>query len=536
MSRSNHHVELMLNPLMKKSMRAATVAGVLLLSPILGCTDLTEVPKSAISPDQYYRNESEIVGGLAAVYATMQQVVQNSYDLAEITTDEMVVPTRGSDWYDNGQWLDLHYQTWTPNSSATLSFAEGAWQSMFQGVARANVLLDALKNTDFADKPVVTAEIRALRAYYYFQLQDLFGGVPIVTDIAVTARPANTRAEVFSFIESELKAARADLPVSWPANMNGRLTKGAVDAILASLYLNAEVFTGTVTEAGLQKGTAHWQDAIDAADRVINSGQYSLVSDWRKNFTADNNTSPEIIMAAKFVAADGQGLDFLMRALHYSQYTPSPWNGFSALADTYYAFDQNDIRKQIFLAGPQVNIETGQPVKDRAGNPLIFDPNIIDVTAAPENAGARIVKWPNDPAHVAQNNGNDYATFRLAEMYLIKAEAMNELGQTAAAVALVNSTTRARAFAGAAECPSCTATPNPIVAANQQEFRDAILKERLFELTAEGKRREDLIRMGKYTSGVWTFKPTNTPPYKVLMPIPQPELDNNPMLKQNPGY
>jgi hypothetical protein len=526
----------MRNPLAHKSIRAATLAGALLLSPILGCTDLTEVPTSSITPDQYYRNESEIVGGLASVYATMQQVVQNSYDIAEVTTDEIIVPTRGQDWYDNGQWLDLHYQTFTPNSSATSGFAEPAWRDMFQGVARANVLLDALKNVDFADKTVVTAEIRALRAFYYFQIQDLFGGVPIVTDIAVKARPANTRAEVFAFIETELKAAETDLPVSWPANMNGRLTKGAVDAILASLYLNAEVFTGTVTAAGLQKGTAHWQDAITYSDKIINSGQYSLMTDWRKNFTADNNTAPEIIMAAKFAAANGQGLDFLMRALHYNQYTPSPWNGWSAIADTYFAFNSNDIRKQIFLAGPQVNIETGLPVKDRAGNPLVFDPNIIDPTAAPEGAGARIIKWPNDPAHVAQNNGNDFATFRLGEIYLIKAEAMNELGQTAAAVALVNSTTRARAFAGASECPSCQATPNPIVASDQASFRTALLQERLLELTAEGKRRQDLIRMGKYTTGRWTFKTTDSPPYKILMPIPQPELDNNPLLKQNAGY
>jgi hypothetical protein len=526
----------MRNPLTHNSIRAATLAGALLLSPILGCTDLTEVPKSAITPDQYYRTPGEIVGGLASVYATMQQVVQNYYNLSEVTTDEIIVPTRGSDWYDNGQWLDLHYQTFTPNSSATLGFGDPAWRDTFQGVARANVLLDALKNVDFADKKVVTAEIRALRAFYYFELQDLFGGVPIVTDIAVTPRPANTRAEVFAFIETELKAARPDLPVSWSAAMNGRLTQGGVDAILASLYLNAQVFTGTVTATGLQKGTAHWQDAIDASDRIINSGQYSLMSDWRKNFTADNNTAPEIIMAAKFAHASGQGVHFIQQALHYNQFTPSPWNGFSVIADTYFAFNSNDIRKQIFLSGPQVNIETGLPVKDRAGNPLIFNPNIVDPTAAPENAGARILKWPADPAHVGSENGNDYATFRLGEIYLIKAEAMNELGQTAQAVALVNSTTRARAFAGASECPSCQATPNPIVATNQQQFRDAILQERLFELTAEGKRRQDLIRMGKYTTGRWTFKTTDTPPYKVLMPIPQPAIDNNPLLKQNAGY
>ena len=105
---------------------------------------------------------------------------------------------------------------------------------------------------------------------------------------------------------------------------------------------------------------------------------------------------------------------------------------------------------------------------------------------------------------------------------------MNELGQTAAAVALVNSTTRARAFAGG--------TPKPIAAATQQQFRDALLQERLFELTAEGKRRQDLIRMGKYTTGTWAWVTRPTPAYKILMPIPQPELNNNPLLVQNLGY
>lgn len=514
--------------MINKTIRAATLCGALVLSPILGCTDLTEVPKSAITPDQYYKNESEIVGGLAAVYATMQRVVQNPYNLAEITTDEMIVPTRGKDWLDGGKWLDMHRQTYTANSPATLDNVESAWSDMFIGVARANVLLDALDKTTFASKPTVVAEIRALRAYYYFMLQDLFGGVQIVTDIAVQPRPRNTRKEVFDFIESELKAARPDLPDSWPSAMNGRLTKGAVDAILASLYLNAEVFGGTVEADGLHKGPARWQDAIDRCDAIINSGHYSLETNWRKNFTADNYASTEIIMAAKFTNADGLGLDFLMRALHYNQYTPSPWNGFSTLADTYFAFNNNDVRRQIFLAGPQFNIETGAPVTDRAGNPLIFDPNIPDPTAAAENIGVRITKWPNDPAHVAQNNGNDYATFRLGEIYLIKAEAMNELGNTAGAVALVNSTTRARAYAGS--------TPNPLVATTQQEFRDAILQERLFELTAEGKRRQDLIRMGKFTTGSWAWVTRPTPAYKILFPIPQPEINQNPLLTQNAGY
>ncbi len=515
----------MRNSLMTHHLRKAGFFTLLVLAPISACTDLTEVPSSAISPENFYANEAEVIGGLASVYAQLRTTTDDYYNVSEVTSDEIIVPTRGTDWYDNGQWLDLDRQTFAPNSPATLSLVNGAWNSLFAGVARANVVLTAIENSNFASKAVVQAELRTLRAFYYYLLQDLFGGVPIVEDTEIAARPRNTRAEVFAFIESELNAARVVLPPTWPAAMNGRLTRGAADAILASLYLNAEVFTGTVTPAGLQKGTARWQDAANAADRVINSGVYSLASNWRSNFTADNFASPEIIMAVKYIAQDGLGLNFLMRALHYTQFTPSPWNGFATIAATYAAFDPDDRRRQIFLEGRQFNLETGAPVNDRTGNPLVFDPNIPDPTQAGEGAGVRIVKWPYDPAHVAQHNGNDYAHFRLAEMILIKAEALNELGGagTAQAITLVNSV-RARNFA----------TPEPITATTQAGVRTAIMNERLFELTAESKRRTDLIRYGRWTA-TW-FNKTVTDPYRVLMPIPQTQLGTNPELVQNPGY
>lgn len=525
---------------MPKSLGAATFFALLVLAP--ACTDLTEVPSSSITPENFYKNEDEVLGGLASVYAQLRSTTDEAYNITEISTDEMIVPTRGSDWYDNGKWLDIHRQTFTPNSPAGLDNINSAWVNLFQGVARANVVLGALGKVNFADKPVVVAELRTLRAFYYYLLMDLFGGVPIVcadagnsfcTGTDIKPRAQNTRAEVFKFIEGELTAARTDLPDTWPASMNGRLTKGAADAILDNMYLNAQVFTGTVTPTGLTKGAARWQDAITVADRILNSpAGYKLDPVWRHNFTADNYSSPEIIMAVKFTDVAGLGLNFLMRALHYSQYTPSPWNGFATLAETYYAFDSSDIRRQIFLEGPQYNIETGKPVTDRAGNPLFFDPNIGNATQATEGAGVRITKWPLDPAHVAQDAGNDYAHFRLAEIYLIKAEAMNELGQTDAAMALINSSTRARAF---------PTIPHPIpLGLSQAAARDTILRERLFELTAEGKRRQDLIRIPTATGAPsytlpWSYKAAS-PAYKILFPIPQIQIDNNPLLKQNPGY
>ena len=528
---------------MTKRILMAGVLALLALAP--ACTDLTEVPQSAITPENFYRNADEALGGLASVYAQLRSTYDNTYNISEVTTDEIIVPTRGQDWYDNGKWLDLHRQTFTANSPAGLDLINNAWVDLFTGVARANVVLQGITPNSFDGKATMVAELRTLRAFYYYMLMDLFGGVPIVcadegnalcTGIEIEERPRATRAETFAFIESELKAARADLPPSWPQSMNGRVTQGTADAILASMYLNAQVFTGTVTTAGLQPGTARWQDALTSANTVINSGVYRLTTDanvgcstpgcgWRKNFTADNNTSPEIIFAIKFVDVTDLGFNFLMRALHYHQYSGSnePWNGFATLADTYAAFDPNDRRTQIFLAGPQVNLATGQPATDRQGNPLVFDPNIPDVTHATEGQGVRIVKWPYDPNHLNQDAGNDYAWFRLGEMYLIRAEANNELGNPVLAIADIN-TLRARVSA-----------PPLATSLTQAQVRAAILKERLFELTAEGKRRQDLVRFGQFTTGTWYEKQTSTP-YRILFPIPQTQIETNPKLEQNAGY
>lgn len=521
---------------MKTKIAAAGVLALLVLAAP-ACTDLTEVPTSAITPENFYRNADEALGGVASVYAQLRSTNDEYYNISEISTDEMIVPTRGQDWYDNGKWLDIHRQTFTANSPAGLDNINSAWTNLFIGVARANVVLDGIANVNFTGKASMVAELRVLRGLYYFMLMDAFGGVPIVTEPAIATRAQNTRAEVFAFIETELKAARPDLPATWPSSMNGRVTQGAVDAILASMYLNAQVFTGTVTAAGLQPGTQHWQDAITYANAAI-AGPYTLSTDansgcstagcgWRKSFTADNNTSPEVIFAVKYVAVTDIGLNFLMRALHYNQYSGSeaPWNGFSTLADTYAAFDPADRRTQIFLAGPQVNVATGAPALDRQGNPLVFDPNIPNVTAATEGQGVRIDKWPVDPAHVARNNGNDYAWFRLGEMYLIRAEANNELGNTALAIADIN-LIRARVFSPA----------KPTTAVTQVAVRAAILNERLFEMTAEGKRRQDLIRAGQFTTGTWYEAKRPTGAFKVLFPIPQTQIETNPLLVQNPGY
>ena len=509
----------------------------LLLVPLQGCTDLTETPISSISPGNFFHTEGEVLAALAGVYAQLRPTSGEGdyWGVSEVSTDEIIVPTRGSDWYDNGTWLETHRQTWSANSPSTLSFLNNAWNTAYAGVARANVLLDALPGVSVPNKASIEGEARTLRAFYYYLLMDLYGGVPLATTSEIKQRPRVTRDSLFKFIESELLAVRGALPATRDVANNGRITKGAVDAILANMYINAGVFTKDASGAGGINATGYntcsgvtvsggldaCQAAINRADSILNSGVYQLADTFVQNFRADNNLSKENIFVVKFADADQLGFNFVMRTLHYNQFTPSPWNGFATLAQTYNAFDPADKRRNMFLVGPQVNVETGAPALDRAGNPLVFTTTIANVTSATEGEGARIYKWPADPAHIAQNNGNDFAWFRLGEIYLIKAEALNDQTPgSATALGLLNSL-RARTD------PVAPALAGPITL-------DMILNERLFELNSEGKRRQDLIRFGKYTAPN-DFK-VQTEAFRVVMPIPQTQIDANPLVTQNDGY
>src|SRR5919199_1096586 len=251
----------------------------LLLAPlfVLGqsCTKLTETPHDALTPGNAFHTDAEVTAGIAGVYAQLRAIEWVGFiTLEDLTTDVAIVPTRGNDWYDNGQWLDLHRQTWTANSSGTLAFVNGAWQDLFSGVAKANLMIDVINKAAPANAAQTLAELRTLRAWDYYMLQDMFGGVPLVTTTELKQYPRSKRTEIFSFIEKELLESRDALPDKWDAAGYGRVTKGVANAILASLYLNAGVFnknsgvsaTGYNSCAGVQVsgGKNACQAAIDA--------------------------------------------------------------------------------------------------------------------------------------------------------------------------------------------------------------------------------------------------------------------------------
>ncbi len=532
------------------------VGRALLVAPLLlvgqSCTELTETPHDALTPENAFKTDAELLAGVAGVYAALRPIDQEAgrfVGLEDLTTDVLIVPTRGQDWDDGGQWLDMHRQTYTANSAGTLNFLNGSWNDKFSGIAKANLMIDVVQKAGLpqARKDSVLAELRTVRAWFYYMLQDMFGGAPpLVTSTELKTYPSSTRQELFQFIEKELTESAPHLPPTRAAENYGRVTKGVANAILASLYLNAGVFsknTGvSVTSynscAGIQvSGSKNaCQAAIDAADAVINSGTYSLSPDWKKNFSLDNKSSPENIFVIVHHKDQDLGETWPMRTLHYNQLSTgqgSPWNGFATLAETYQQFTATDDRRGMWLAGQAFSFETGQAVNDRTGNPLIFTPQIPNADQADEAQGVRFNKFPPLPsAPSGSGHPNDFTFFRLAEMYLIRAEAELELGQTAAALADL------------ARIHNMHDPANPVTAVS----RDAILKERLLEFAAEGKRRTDLIRHGKFltwtessANGVCGANPAAGCParaaHRILFPVPSLQIQSNPLLEpQNPGY
>ena len=335
---------------------------------------------------------------------------------------------------DGNVWKDLHRHEWRP----TLGFVNNGWVRLYGGIARANSVLDELSKAE--QTTLVTtfiSEAQVLRAYFYFHLMDLYGGVPIVTDaFSDPDNPPsqNTRQEVFNFVVSEINAALPNLEEdTFGAGNWGRVNQNAARAILATVYLNAEVYTGT----------ARWSECVAACDAIINSGLHSLNSDYFATFNPTNEGpgNAELIWVVGHANQDGVGFVRQQASLHYNQLPWTPWNGFSVVADFYNRYDPDDLRLNQFLVGPQqwlAGPDIGQPTTDRNGIPLSFTVAINDLNSATENEGPRVIKWPVDPNATNQNQGNDFAIFRYSGILLTKAEALHRQGDAGGATTLIN--------------------------------------------------------------------------------------------------
>jgi starch-binding outer membrane protein, SusD/RagB family len=485
------------------------------------CTDLDSDVFDQADANQFPTNETELLDIVGATYAELRPFLDQPFRLMEPVTDELVVPTRGPDWYDNADWQLMAKHEWTPLAPGYLN---DTWEWAYRVIAKANINLVALETStlQIQGKEALVGELKMLRALAYFWLMDLYGGVPIVTEDTPPGNPAqNTRAEVFAFVEKDIKEALPDLKDGKGGQFYARFTKGAANAFLAKLYLNAEVYTGT----------PRWADAISAADAVINSPVgYSLNLDYLSNFAVNNAGNPSTFNENLFVIAYDKnlatGMDLQMRTLHYAQgvvygLSVNPWNGFATRAEFYNSFTDDDRRKAMWLAGLQRD-NAGNPIRytdavDNVNKPLVFTPEISSLERALQNEGVRNVKYEVQRNNSNRYQDNDFAVFRLADVLLMKAEALLRTGNPGSALPLVN---QVRVRAGVPGFTTLTL--------------DNLLAERGRELAWEGWRRNDLIRFGRFEDA-WQFK-TNNQTFRRLFPIPARQLSNNSRLKQNTGY
>lgn len=501
---------------------------------LAGCTDLTTTVEDGIGREEIGNGDAGISDPAAALTGTYSQLnafadQSNMYAMMEHTSDEMMGPTRGTDWSDFGVWRQLHAHTWDPSHAQILN----AWNQLNSGVFRASQVIDASAAT-----PQEVAEARFLRAFFMFYVMDFYGQVPFrETDAAPNDVPSvMDRVEAFNYIVADLEAARPDLPGLSSGADAGTATQEAADFLLAKLYLNRAVYTQSTPESPnegpYQFDNEDMAQVISLVENLEANPYLELTPYYYDNFHWENTTrSSELVFTIQNEAGSPRASVFnrYYMTLHYNQ-TPSGWNGFTTLADFYnkYSDEEADVRvgdvvpemtDEIgltagFLVGQQFGGD-GEPLEDRGGNPLIFTED-VDLFYSNERMGIRAIKYLVNPAQT-DNLGTDYILFRYADALLMKAEAHLRRGETGPALTIVNEIRETR---GA----------SPLASLDEQ----ALLDERGIELYWEGWRRNDQVRFANFTAE-WDQKPASDP-HRVLFPVPQRALDTNPNLVQTTGY
>lgn len=531
-------------------------AGILTLA---SCTDLENRVTDQVTEENFFRTPQEFISAMGDAYNPLARWGGHNglTSTHEVSSDEIVIPQRGQDWFDGGVWLRTHRHTWRYDEPQI----NGAWQDLFRGVNNANRLIfqfESAVESGAADPDQAAAfisELKVLRAFYYYWLLDSFGNVPIVTDFEAEgdpSQPSSTFAEgrraVFDFVESELLNNIDDVSTDVQGTY-GRVNQYVAHFLLAKLYLNAEVYTGS----------PRYSDALPHLNAIINSGEYSLAGNYEDNFVTNNSGSPELIFVVPYDRVFLQGFNLHHMSLHYGsqgtyQFEAQPWNGYATLQEFYTSYTDPaenpgpqgtvigpdgtettgtvDDRLTNFLVGPQYTAG-GERVTDAAvfsdfdqdGPPLTFTPAINELEPdACRQCGARIGKWEYEIG-ATPNLSNDFSIFRYADVLLMKAEVLWRLNNTdPEALALVN---QVRQRAGVDNFTSLDA--------------DKILAERGREMFYELWRRQDLIRFDSNSGNATRFndpwwEKSASDEDRNVFPIPRDQLEANSNLVQNPGY
>ncbi len=562
-------------------MKNVSIKTLLLAAVITGATGCTKLNEAVL--DETFTTggltEKQIADGLLApTYARLPDIYlhTNYFTLQEISTDEAILPYRGgTDWGDNGIYLSMHKHETTSSDVNVRS----TWNHITQEISRCVSGIATLKTNTDPSAPAYIAEIRAMRAFYNMLSLDLFGIAYIKEDPKEFSKIVRG-AEAVDYIKKELLAAE---PVLDNTNSPGRITKAGVWGLLARLNLNAPVYKDINADA-FQFSTEEMNDVIKYCDMIIASGQFALSADYFAIFGNDNHGNKELIFAVdqradlnghnRMAYFSLSGDQFPLPAYPGANGTDGP-----AITPTFYQSwvaanlskdpaqaDPRFYKQNIsiytnpgdscvadfhidrgILRGQQYGLIRKNGVFERCANGnykigKLFNttrsnPNLpvefteqIDFTTAGSNysTGYRVEKYEFSRKSVSGRNFGeaDISILRLADVYMMRAEAKLRKNDAAGALADVNIVRNSRT--------AYTVKPTPLAAINL----DILFRERGFEFYWEMNRRTDMIRFGKY-EGTWTEK-TNTDKRKRIFPIPQTAIDgasNVPgYLVQNPGY
>ncbi len=496
------------------------------------CTDLEveELDSKVIDSATGEFNGVDVAPNLTSAYVATANSLgsqDNTYALMEVTSDAQLVPTRGTDWGDNGVWRTLHQHTW----DAAHQFVLNAWNNQNSNVFALNQIIAPESQAD----PQQLAEAKFLRALNVFIILDFWGQVPFrgPNDGPDVLPEVLSREEAVTLIEEDLSNTTLEnLPNIGPGNDSEilRASQASVHFLRAKFYLNKHILLGN--PSGSAPENADMDKVIAAVDAIAAAG-FSLEEDFFEIF--DPAPDNESIFTLE---RDAGGR--IWNTLHYSHNEPEiidgfaggGWNGFCTTAEFYSLFEgdansnapgsNQEIRRGYvpddgygfgFLVGQQYGYE-GEELKTRNGDPLSFKEELPGLAGNGEATGIRLLKY--HPENGGAFPGRQIL-FRYADAVLMKAEANLWKGNTGEALQIVNDL---REIRGA----------SPLASLDAQEMLD----ERGREMYIEFWRRQDQIRFGTFTD-TWSYK-DNTEEFRVLFPIPSLAISTNPNLEQNPGY
>lgn len=527
-----------------------------IISISTSCVDLLDESYGSVISEKFSpKNEQEVSYLVNAAYVPWRETMllwNGVVRAQELSADQDILPARPNGWVDGGIYKRWHQHIWTTDDDSVLQ----PWVRTYSGINTCNRLLSQIEDgfikVDESIKEDLISELKVLRASYYYILVDLYGNVPIVTDFKdVTLPMQSNRTAVYDFIISEITNNIDNLSETARGYYYGRINKWGAYTLLAKMYLNAEVWTGT----------PQWQKCIDACNEIINfaqtSNEYLLETNQRDIFVTNNENSKEIIFALPFdeiYVTDWNAFDFHMYTLASESqktynFTNVPWGGVCVTPQFVESFDPDDSRlNDSFIFGQQYEASGQILRRSDNGQPFIYKKDVPSIDRSDIVDGYRWGKFEY-AQDITNRLSNDFPVFRYADVLLMKAESLVRLNLPGAGELVTQ--VRSRAFKN---------NPAKAIVTDQQLRTGSVydygrrdenvttheggsdiqfgrmLDELGWEFTQEGRRRQDLIRFGVFSTKSWFSHDATNNKNRDVYPIPNSALLTNSNLKQNPGY